>query len=191
MSRRATRAPAAAACRSSSCSMRRPRPIPRIVLATQIRFSSAYSSVPLPSTVKTQHTAADRDAVERRDEDEPARGAERRRFIRRAASTVEATLEALVELGEVGVEARPGVWVLRVARLDADERRGEQPLDGGHRVHERRALTSRERLEDRSGSPVRAAVELRSLASPGARRAGPSSRARRPRSGRRSRARPR
>ncbi len=80
---------------------------------------------------------------------------------------VEAALEALVELGEVGVEARPGVWMLRVARLEADERRGEQPLDGGHRVHERRALTSGERLEDRSGSRVRAAVELRSLAAPG------------------------
>ena len=57
--------------------------------------------------------------------------------------------------------------MLRVARLEADERRGEQPLDGGHRVHERRALTSGERLEDRSGSRVRAAVELRSLAAPG------------------------
>jgi hypothetical protein len=122
--------------------------------------------------VVPEDAAADGLAAKRRDEEQSRRRDQVGRRVGRAPLPVEPALEALVELGEVRPEAHERVRVLGIARLDADHRGGQEPLDLRHRGREPRALRVAERLEDRLGDGIRAAFELGPLGATGAGQAG-------------------
>lgn len=73
---------------------------------------------------------------------------------------VKAGLEARAELGEVLLDAPPGVgrgWILD---REAHHGRAKEPLDLRHRRHEPRALVLAERLQETPGDIIRASIKL-------------------------------
>ena len=117
--------------------------------------------------VELQRAAADRLGMERRDEEEARRRPQLVQLGRDAAGGIEAGLEAAAELRHVRVQAGLGLGPGRVDDLDADERRGEQPLDVSHRRDELLLLALAERREEGPRELVAAALEHTQLPAPG------------------------
>src|SRR5262249_17778571 len=88
-----------------------------------------------------------------------------------ASGRIEAALEPSVELGEILAQAALRVGMLRVARPDLEERRGEELLHLGHRGHEAQALGLAQRLQQGLGERVAPPIEQVALGGARARRA--------------------
>ena len=108
----------------------------------------------------TQHAAPDRPARQCRDEKQPVRRNEVGGRVGIRPGDVEAVLEPRGELGEVGVEARARVPVPRIARVDADHRRRQEPLDLRHRTDEPGPLRVSERVSLPASAAARSARML-------------------------------
>ena len=129
-------------------------PSPRADSATHIRLISAgwrAGSFSPPHPTGSPHKVATRNNPAGRAE-ELWPGRTRRRLV-------EPFLEASIDLGEVRVEAALRVAMCGIDDVDADERRGEQPLDLGHGVHEALLFGRAQRLEHRADERVAPLVE--------------------------------
>ena len=122
--------------------------------------------------VVAQPTAADRPAALARNQEEACRRREVLDLDPRAPSRIEAVLEAVGELAQVLLDAPARVVARRILDVDRDRGGEQEPLDLCHRSGERAAAPLVERLQDRSGEAIRAAVELRALGEAGRREAG-------------------
>ena len=133
--------------------MRRPTPRPRASGATHMRLISGGDAVlSAPQPIGSPRSRATMNTPE-------SNGG--------AVVLPEAGLEALVDLGEVALEARPRRLARRVLLRQHDDPRREQPLDDSHRVHESRRLALAQRGQERAGQVVAALAEPDALGAAG------------------------
>ncbi|HUB20999.1 MAG TPA: hypothetical protein VMA97_01180 [Streptosporangiaceae bacterium] len=110
--------------------------------------------------MELQDPASDRLAVQGGQQEQPRRRGHLLVGGGDAPGRVESLLEALRQLGEVGLHGATRLRAPRVAPADLDRRGDQEPLDLGHRRHQPVPLPRAERLEEGGGRVVRAPVEL-------------------------------
>jgi hypothetical protein len=116
--------------------------------------------------VELERSAADRLAVQARDEQQPGRLGEVLGGGRDRAGQIEAGVETRVELGVVGLQAEAPRGRARVLDRDVDEPRGQQALDDAHRLDEPCALVVAQWRQKRLRELVAAAIDQRPLGPP-------------------------
>ena len=122
--------------------------------------------------VELEHPAPDRLGVQGGEQEQP-RG--RGHLVvggGDAPGRIEPFLEAVRQLGDVGMDCPAGVRVPGVTHADPDRRGHQEPLDLGHRRYQPLPLPLAERVEDGGGRVVGEPVEFGSFGAPAAGQAG-------------------
>ena len=106
-----------------------------------------------------ERAAADRLVVEVGHHEQPGGWTHVRDVWEQAHGSIEPSVEAGVELGEVGPQARLSLGAGGIDDVDAHESRSEEAIDASHRRHEISSLPRRQRRQQRGGEGVAAPVE--------------------------------